>query len=115
MSESLKILAQEKRVTVVEISGRSHPGVVIQGDSLVILYGSVKTTLEMLNNLKPKTPHLEETILELNSVRDTLLEQLAVLEAVMEALGMVLPYSWSARTDLKNLKLETQNQEGETR
>ena len=31
MSESLKILAQEKRVTVVEISGRSHPGVVIQG------------------------------------------------------------------------------------
>ena len=115
MSESLKILAQEKRVTVVEISGRSHPGVIIQADSLMILYGSVKTTLEMLNNLKPKTAQLEEAILELQAVRDSLLEQLAVLEAVMEALGMVLPYSWSARTDLKNLKLETQHQEGEPR
>ena len=114
MSE-LTVLAQEKHVTVVQTPEHSHPGVIIQADSLMILYGSVKTTLEMLNNLQPKTAQLEEAILELQAVRDSLLEQLAVLEAVMEALGMVLPYSWSARTDLKNLKLETQHQEGEPR
>jgi hypothetical protein len=112
MSE-LTVLAQEKHVTVVQTPEHSHPGVIIQADSLMILYGSVKTTLEMLNDLQPKTAQLEEAILELQVVRDSLLEQLAVLEAVMEALGMALPYSWSARTDLKNLKLETQHQESE--
>ena len=113
MIEVLKILAQEKRVTVVQTPDHSHPGVIIQADTLVILYGSVKTTLEMLYDLEPKTLQLEEAILELQAVRDSVLEQLAVVEGVMEAEGMALPYSWSARNDLKNLKLETPTQEGE--
>jgi hypothetical protein len=108
---SLNVLTELEGVTVVESPGHSHPGVLLKGDSLVILYGSVKTTLEMLNEIEPKTPQLEETILELESVRDTLLEQLAGLEIAMESLGMALPYSWSAREDLKKLKPD---QTGET-
>jgi hypothetical protein len=112
MSEPLIVLAQENHVTVVQTPGHSHPGIIIQGDALLVLYGSVRTTLEMLNNLEPKTAHLEEAILELQSVRDGLLERLAVLEQVMESLDMALPYTWSARIALENLKPKPQDEEG---
>jgi hypothetical protein len=103
MSENLTVLAQENHVTVVQTPGHSHPGVVIPGDSLMVLYGSVKATLEMLEKLKPQTPNLEEAILELQSVQYALLERLAVLEGVLEAGGIALPYTWSARDDLNKL------------
>jgi hypothetical protein len=112
MSEHLSILAQENHVTVVQTPGHSHPGVVIPGDSLMVLYGSVKAALEMLEKLKPKTPNLEEVILELQSVQYALLEQLAVLESVLESQGMALPYTWSAKNDLEKLQPKTHVQEG---
>jgi hypothetical protein len=112
MSENLNILAQENHVTIVQTPGHSHPGVVIQGDALMVLYGSVKATLEMLEKLKPKTSNLEEVILELQSVQYALLERLAVLEGVLETQGMALPYTWSARTDLDKLTVKPPDQEG---
>jgi hypothetical protein len=109
MSETLSILAVENQVMVVQTPDHSHPGIIIQTDALLVLYGSVKTTLEMLNDLTPKTAQLEEAILELNSVRDGLLERLAVLENVMENHKMTLPYTWSARSELSKLKPEGEN------
>jgi hypothetical protein len=109
MSETLSILAVENQVMVVQTPEHSHPGIIIQTDALLVLYGSVKTTLEMLDDLTPKTAQLEEAILELNSVRDGLLERLAVLENVMENHNMTLPYTWSARSELIKLKPEGEN------
>jgi hypothetical protein len=109
MSETLTILGVENQVMVVQTPNHSHPGIVIQTDALLVLYGSVKTTLEMLADLEPKTAHLEEAILELNSVRDGLLERLAALENVMENQNMPLPYTWSARSELSKLKPEGEN------
>jgi hypothetical protein len=108
MKETLTVLAEENHVLVVQTPDHSHPGVVIQGDTLMVLYGSVKNTLEMLDDLEPKSAHLEEAILELNSVRDGLLERLAILEGVMESRDMALPYTWSARSELSKLKPEDQ-------
>lgn len=109
MNETLTILAVENHVMIVQTPDHSHPGIVIQTDALLVLYGSVKTTLELLNALTPKTAHLEEVVLELNSVRDGLLERLAVLESVMENHNMALPYTWSARSELIKLKPEGKN------
>ncbi len=109
MSQTLSILAVENQVMVVQTPDHSHPGIVIQTDALLVLYGSVKTTLEMLNDLTPKTVQLEEAILELNSVRDGLLERLAVLENVMENHDISLPYSWSAKSELLKLSPEGEN------
>ena len=109
MSETLTILAVENHVTVVQTPEHSHPGIIIQTDALLVLYGSVKTSLGLLNDLTPKTVPLEEAILELNSVRDGLLERLAVLENVMENHGISLPYTWSARSELSKSKFEGKN------
>jgi hypothetical protein len=109
MSQTLNILAVENNVMVVQTPDHSHPGIVIQTDALLVLYGSVKTTLELLHDLTPKTVQLEEAILELNSVRDGLLERLAVLENVMENHNISLPYSWSAKSELIKLNPEGEN------
>jgi hypothetical protein len=109
MSETLTILAVENHVMVVQTPDHSHPGIIIQTDALLVLYGSVKTTLELLDDLTPKNAQLEEAILELNSVRDGLLERLAVLENVMEKHNISLPYTWSARSELIKSKPEGEN------
>jgi hypothetical protein len=109
MKETLTILAVENHVMIVQTPEHSHPGIVIQTDALLVLYGSVKNALELLDALTPKTVQLEEAILELNSVRDGLLERLAVLENVMENHNMTLPYTWSARSELIKLNPEGEN------
>lgn len=73
---------------IVKIPGRKFPGVVIQGDSLRILYGLAEDIYELCKNAESE--ELKDLTIEL---KESLANRLAQYEAVLKAHKLDPPYS----------------------
>lgn len=88
MSEQLMLLSQPTNFAVVQLPGRSFPGVVIQGDSLFSIVKSVSRLQQLLGSNE-----LDELEVEIEDIRECLSSALAHYESVCKREGISLPYS----------------------
>ena len=86
----MEMLSQTVNSPIVRIPGRAFPGVVIQGDSLRILYDLAEEILEYLK--KGELPELEGATTEL---KELLTGYLLNYEAVLKQHKLALPYTRS--------------------
>ena len=87
MTHDVKLFGPPKNFAVVQMSGRSFPGVVVQGDTL---HSLVIRLLEMQNLLK--IGDLEELSGEIENAKEELTEALDNYEAVCFERNIELPY-----------------------
>jgi hypothetical protein len=72
---------------IVQVEGRSYPGVVIQGDSLFSLYRSAEKLLSSVNSDSDNYDYDAAEFL-----RDSLKEYVSAYEEALGKKGMELPY-----------------------
>jgi predicted RNase H-like HicB family nuclease len=84
--EVLSVLSRETNNWVVRLPNRQHPGVVIQGDSLKILYDLADEIHELAGDREELRDVAEE-------LRDQLRGRLEVYEKAVRDHGLGLPYS----------------------
>lgn len=82
----IHVLSQDRNSWVIRLPGREYPGVVIQGDSLKILFDLA----DEISDLAPPSGELRESVDEL---RENLKTRLALYEAALKEHGITLPYS----------------------
>ena len=85
---SVKLLANVTNSPVVQMAGRSYPGVVIQGDSLRNLCAIIEKLCESLETTGPESAydHAEWA-------REILVGYLLVYQDVLKENGIPLPYT----------------------
>jgi len=84
----IEILSDTINCPVVSVPGRKYPGVVIQGDSLAILYG-LAVEIEM----QTASIHDEEIAATIDHLKRKLSAYVEEYETTMKAHGRDLPYS----------------------
>ena len=87
MTEHVELLSRAANYAVVQLAGRSFPGVVVQGDSLNEIVNDLGAMVELL-----RTGRLDDLRDEIDRVRAGLSEALAHYEQVCVARGIELPY-----------------------
>ena len=78
---------------VIQLETRQFPSLVIQGDSMSILFGMAQYAREQMERGNPAA--LEEGIWELRSLEALLLNYLAIYEQSLNENGIPLPYNSS--------------------
>ncbi|WP_424210832.1 DUF6959 family protein [Streptomyces sp. BI20] len=73
--------------SVIQVPGRNHPAVAIQGDSLKILQETVRELSDCL-----AVENLQEARFPLQEIIDTLAEMISVYESAARRSGFDLPY-----------------------
>ena len=84
----IEVYSQASNLAVVQMPGRKVPGIVIQGDSLNILYGlaiSIVNRAKMIGDT--------ELLDEANELADLLVVHLKHYESVLQKHGIALPYN----------------------
>jgi len=90
-----KILSHYSNSGIVQMPGRKFPGIVMQGDSLFNLHGSLVTALA-----DAKRRRDEDTFYDLFSFAQILEGQLLQYEQVLKEIGMENPYYGSIKDRL---------------
>jgi hypothetical protein len=90
-----KILSHVPNSGIVQMPGRRFPGIVMQGDSLSIVFDRVAFCLQ-----DAKTRRDEETYFEVLMFGEGLQAQLVHYEETLLKLGMSLPYTRSIKERL---------------
>lgn len=88
----IELLSDESNCAIVQLPGRKFPGVVIQGDSLFVLYSLADELKDSLTD--PKSMELAEELLGLLRVR------LLQYESVLRLNNRDLPYVGSVTTEV---------------
>lgn len=83
--KKVKMISNNTNSAIVQIEGRSYPGVVVQGDSLYSLYQSSHCLLASLSLDSEKYDNAE-------FIRDSLKEYLSIYEKELAKQGINLPY-----------------------
>lgn len=84
----LEVFSTASDAAVVRVPGRRFPGVVIQGDSLKILWDEVRTARERASSPEGR----EELAGTLEHLEELLAGYLCVYEETLRAHGLELPY-----------------------
>jgi hypothetical protein len=87
MSNELKLLSPARNYAIVQLPGRNHPGVVVQGDTLNAMVKSLSSSMHLL-----QTGQLSELSDELDNMLSELQEALKNFEMVCGQQGLDLPY-----------------------
>lgn len=87
MKSSAEVLSADTNCPVIQMSNRSYPGILIQGDTLRSLYTRTKRALEAIN---PSTEQSAYNACEF--VVDSLEAFLSVYENTLHEKGIELPY-----------------------
>lgn len=87
---SVKMIANVCNNAVVQISGRTFPGVVIQGDSFSIFVNLAKEAV--LQTIKKKLPK-DELYDSITELYENLAMRLKIYEAVLKERKIPLPYN----------------------
>lgn len=88
MDECAKLLSPAHNFAVVQLPGRQHPGVVVQGDSLSILIKRLNDVRKALQNGRSD----EALTLLSDELEETLAPIQAHYERVLAEKGIELPY-----------------------
>ena len=93
MKQKLEVEVFSKSVNspVIRFPGRRYPGVLIQGDSLSILFDLVVTIRDSIAH-----QNLEEADGSAQELQEILTEHLTIYEAALRTEGFDLPYSKDA-------------------
>jgi hypothetical protein len=83
----IEVYSQASNLAVVRMPGRQYPGMVVQGDSLSILY---KTATSILN--RAKVTGDTELIDEANELTQLLASRIQLYESTLQQHGIELPY-----------------------
>jgi len=83
----IEVLSETSNCPVVQMRGRKFPGVVLQGDSLRILFDLSQQLAELSS--RAEVAELSETAL---SLKNKLAGYVAVYENAVQANGLQLPY-----------------------
>jgi len=86
-TKTLEVFTEAVNSAIVRVPGRRFPGVVIQGDSLSILFNDAMTLVEELENSKD-----EEAFFTALLHAESLEEHLKNYEQVLKEHGIELPY-----------------------
>jgi hypothetical protein len=84
----IEVYAQDSNIAVVRMPGRRFPGIVVQGDSLSILYGLATSIL----NHASVTDNLE-LVDEARELRELLENRLKFYETILQKHSINLPYA----------------------
>ena len=87
---TLDVFSTASNAAIVQMSSRHFPGLVLQGDSLSVLY-RLSTSIAERAKLSADSELIDETE-ELRLLLEAYIQQ---YEAVLEAHGLALPYSRS--------------------
>lgn len=87
MSEEVQLLSRPTNFAVVQLPGRTYPGVVMQGDSLHALVCRLKKVADL-----SRAKEDDELAAEIEDIREPLLEALECYESVCAQRGIALPY-----------------------
>ncbi len=87
MNTSAKILEVGANGAVVQLPGRTYPGIVMQGDSLSILVSDIE---ELRKNVAKRDE--AEVAASLDTIERHLKERLEFYESVLAKHGIPLPY-----------------------
>ncbi|MCX5417293.1 hypothetical protein [Streptomyces sp. NBC_00059] len=85
---SAAVLAVAGNYAVVQLEGRRHPALAVQGDSLNILYGVIE---ELAENLE--SGDLDEAGFSLREIRSTVSSMVSAYEVASAEIGFDLPYA----------------------
>lgn len=85
--KEIDLLDSSPNAAVVQLAGRSFPGVVIQGDSLHNLFSLVRDAAAQL-----REGDADECGATLSEVQDTLEGYLTVYQSVLDSKGIATPY-----------------------
>lgn len=84
----VEVYSQATNIPVIKMPGRKFPGSVIQGDSLMVLFGLAKEVYEKVKNLDD-----EDLVYGALELKESLKERIEHYESVIEKSGMKLPYN----------------------
>ncbi|NOK22647.1 DUF6959 family protein [Corallococcus carmarthensis] len=90
--DRVEVLSRQSNAAVVRMPGRKFPGVVIQGDSLRILYELVKDARVMVPPSSATDAGEDDAGGLLEEAEGLLRNSLTVYESVLKAHGIPLPY-----------------------
>jgi hypothetical protein len=90
---TVRQLGNAVNANVIQLETRKFPSLVIQGDSMSILFGMAQYAREHIEQGDPAA--LEEGIEELRSLEELLLNYLVIYEQSLIESGIPLPYNGS--------------------
>lgn len=86
----LDVFSSASNMAVVRAPGRKFPGMVVEGDSLWVLWDCARKARERLGQLRISD---EELLGEVDSLLEELNERLTFNEEVLKEHGLEFPYS----------------------
>lgn len=86
MADQLRLLSEPTNFAIVQLPGRSYPGVVVQGDTL---HSFIQRLDDILKSLATEENDLT---LQLTDLREELLQALRHYETICASNGIGLPY-----------------------
>jgi hypothetical protein len=96
---TVEIFSRAVNANVLRVPERAYPGVLIQGDSLRLLYDSART-LELLCTGALRPEDAEATPVELaTELREALASYLWVYQSALDAHGRPVPEAWRVTQD----------------